>query len=423
MHLNTFLQAFNRLGLTQWDGIEEDVAWGHVTSLMGLARPCMDGPLFIYRAQCRLGGQSPTRVRLMATTGLGPEPLLAAIASHFTDLADPAQCEPWRLISIDTSRGRSRNRELYYPCYMLVDFCAFRSFGLRPHGVIEVVLGQEEFSFPTVLPITINVVLLGEFLAPLLLTGLPGLQWQAWINGELLGLALVACREGFFLQVQVWCGTTLMQNMVVAAPLLTGTLHFDMEAMTDTSLVRVTIHIPGGNTLTSSRVLSVTCPRTMLEIWALSTLRSRFSDLREVGFRVIPVHPAVTWNAPILPLHKEKMVLIYEDVVLQLDAVVLLKLHLPPFYGEGAIYCPRRLRKKDLVAQLGLEIPCHRTGSECVCYVNSIELTNGADAEVEDGDVIWCFRASPDMGHEIETLSVGSPSDASEAEGAAPFHA
>ena len=37
-----------------------------------------------------------------------------------------------------------------------------------------------------------------------------------------------------------------MQNMVVAAPLLTGTLHFDMEAMTDTSPVRVTIHIPGG---------------------------------------------------------------------------------------------------------------------------------------------------------------------------------
>ena len=79
-------------------------------------------------------------------------PLLAVIASHFEDLADPIQFEPWRLIAIDTSRGRSRNRELHHPCYILVDFCAFRSFGLRPHGVIEVVLGQEEFSFPTVLP-------------------------------------------------------------------------------------------------------------------------------------------------------------------------------------------------------------------------------------------------------------------------------
>ena len=62
MHLNSFLQAFNRLGLTQWEGIEQDIAWGHVTSLMGLARPSIDGPIFIYRAPCRLGGLSPHRV-------------------------------------------------------------------------------------------------------------------------------------------------------------------------------------------------------------------------------------------------------------------------------------------------------------------------------------------------------------------------
>ena len=423
MHLNTFLQTYNRLGLTQWEGIEEDIAWGHVTSLMGLARPSIDGPIFIYRAPVQLGGPSPSRVQLMATTGSSPEPLLSALASHFEDLADPAQFEPWRLISIDTSRGRSRNRELHHPCYMLVDFRSFRSFGLRPHGVIEVVLGQEEFSFPTVLPTAVNVVSLGEFLAPWLLTGLPGLQWQAWINGDLMGLALVACPEGFFLQVQVWCGPTLMQNMVVAAPLLTGTLHFDMDAITDTSLVRATVYIPGGNTLTSSRVLSVTCLRTTLDTCALGELRSRFRDLRGVSFRVIPVHPVVTWNAPILTLNKEKMVLVYDDVVLQLDAVVFLRFHLPPYRGEGAIYCPRRLRKRDLVAQLGLQISSGRTGSDCMCYVNSVELTNGADTEVEDGDVIWCIRVSPDMGHEIETLSVGSPSDASEEEVAGPFYA
>ena len=62
------------------------------------------------------------------------------------------------------------------------------------------VLGQEELSFPTVLPMAVNVVILGDFLAPLLLTGFQG---QAWLNGELLGLPLVTCQEGFFLQVQV----------------------------------------------------------------------------------------------------------------------------------------------------------------------------------------------------------------------------
>ena len=110
-----------------------------------------------------------------------PLPLLSDLASQFDDLADPVQCEPWRLISLDTSKGRSRNRELHHPCYILVDFRAFRSFGFRPHGVIEVVLGQDEFSFPTVLPSAVNVVSLGEFLAPLMPTGLPGLQWQAWM--------------------------------------------------------------------------------------------------------------------------------------------------------------------------------------------------------------------------------------------------
>ena len=178
MQLNTFLQAINRLGLTQWEGIEDDIAWGHVTSLMGLARPSIEGPLFIYRAPIQLGGPSPSRVQIRATTHSSPEPILSAIATCFEDLGDPMQVEPWRLIPIDTSRGMSRNRELHHPCYMLVDFRAFRSFGLRSHGVMEVVLGQEEFSFPTVLPVAVNVVSLGEFLAPWLLTGLPGLQWQ-----------------------------------------------------------------------------------------------------------------------------------------------------------------------------------------------------------------------------------------------------
>ena len=84
----------------------------------------------------------------MATTNSSPEPLLSAIASRFEDLADPVQFEPWRLIPIDTSRGMLRNRELHHPCYMLVDFRAFRSFGLRPHGVMEVVLGAGGIFFP-----------------------------------------------------------------------------------------------------------------------------------------------------------------------------------------------------------------------------------------------------------------------------------
>ena len=35
--------------------------------------------------------------------------------------------------------------------------------------------------------------------------------------------------------------------------------------------------------------------------------------------------------------------------------------------------CPRRLRKRDLVVQLGLQIPCAENGDECMCHVNSVE--------------------------------------------------
>ena len=82
MHMDTFLQAFNRLGLTQWDGIEQDIAWDHVTSLEGLSRPSIEGSIFVHRAPCLIGRQSSHRVRLMATTNSGPEPLLVKIASH-----------------------------------------------------------------------------------------------------------------------------------------------------------------------------------------------------------------------------------------------------------------------------------------------------------------------------------------------------
>ena len=115
------------------------------------------------------------------------------------------------------------------------------------------------------------------------------------------------------------------------------------------------------------------------------------------------------------------MILIYVDVVLQLDAVVVLRLHLPSYCGEEAIYCPHKLRKRDLI--LGIHMSSESTSGNCVCYVNSVELTNGLNVDVEDEDVLWCFRASSDMGHEIEVLSVCSPTEASKEEVAGPFHA
>ena len=81
------------------------------------------------------------------------------------------------------------------------------------------------------------------------------------------------------------------------------------------------------------------------------------------------------------------------------------------------------------MAQLGHQIPCAENGDECKCYVNSVELTNVQDSQVEDGGFLWCLHASPDMGQEhaspdmgreIEILSVASPSLTSVEEDAGP---
>ena len=389
MFTHTFLQTFDRLGLVPWDGIQQDIAWGHTTSLMGLQRPSIDGPIFVYRVPCQFGGQAPRRIRVMTTTTSGPEPIVEAIAGHFEDLADPGQVEPWRLIPIDTTRGRSRNRELYYPCYILVDFCVFRSFGERPHGLLEMVFGQDEFSFPTILPPAINMVVLGDFLAPLLPLGLQGLQWQAWLNGELLTLSLVMCPEGFFLQVQVWCSPWMMQNMVAAAPLITTALHVDQDVMLDTSLVRVTTYIPGGDTLVSSRLLTVTCMGTVMETFLLLQICGELGSisypfiLRPHGMILESLWAKRRWFWYMKMQHYKRM------------RVVFLRLQLPPFFGEGAIYCPRSIRKRDLIAQLGLQTPCGGDGEECMCYVNGLELSS-FDREVDDGGCIWCLHSSPD---------------------------
>ena len=102
MYTDTFLQAFNRLGLSQWDGIEQDIAWGHATSLMGLLRPSIDGPIFVYRAPCRIEGQSPRRVRVVTTTTSGPEPILLKIWLTSSSLSHGAFS---RLIPPEEGRG------------------------------------------------------------------------------------------------------------------------------------------------------------------------------------------------------------------------------------------------------------------------------------------------------------------------------
>ena len=415
MSSDTFIRILHRLGLPSWDGIEVDIAWGYVTGLLGLHRPTFDGPIYIYRVPCLTDTPFPARVQITVSCNAGPEPVLADIAARFEDLADPHLVEPWRLVTIDTTRGASRNRELSRPCYILVDFAAFRLFGQRPHGLIEMVLGQGEVAFPMVLPQRCNAVTVRELLAPLLPTGLLDARWQASLNGEVLGTQLITCPEGFFLQVQVWGSITMLDNIQVGAPLLATTLHLEVEMQFDPQLVRVTVFIPGGNTLFSSRKMVVSCLQAWMEDTVTRNLRSRFPDLCTVGFHLVPAHPSVAYDAPIFAPDRHTLVLVYDDPALREDAVTLLRMDLPNLTREGAIFCPRQLRKQALVAQLGLVGGVNDQLDDLCCYVNNVDLLSTHACEVVDGTFLWCLLPLL-VEPEVDLLSIPSRSMASDDE-------
>ena len=80
---------------------------------------------------------------------------------------------------------------------------------------------------------------------------------NAWHNGEALDYNLVNCFDGFFVQINVACGRTLLDNLVAAAPIVSLGMHQEVFVLPDPLLVQVTAYVPGGDTLMSSRALTV----------------------------------------------------------------------------------------------------------------------------------------------------------------------
>ena len=102
------------------------------------------------------------------------------------------------------------------------------------------------------LPQMINFPVLQAFLSPLLPQGLSCLSLQMWHNGAAVEYQLVSCFNGFFIQVVVEVNNILMENIRLAQ------LHIDQMVLTDPQLLQVTAFVPGGDTLISSRSLTMT---------------------------------------------------------------------------------------------------------------------------------------------------------------------
>ena len=121
-----------------------------------------------------------TRMQVLSHADLSPDQLLSAIAGQHPDLCDTWADGGWQLCAIDATRGHSRDGSLMHPCYILIHADDYWVFNHRPHGLLELVLGSLDLSFPCVLPQIINFPGLQAFLSPLLPHGLSCLSLQMW---------------------------------------------------------------------------------------------------------------------------------------------------------------------------------------------------------------------------------------------------
>ena len=345
----------------------------------------------------------PKKLILILRVQSNSDQLLSAIAGQRPDLRDTWADGGWQLCAIDATRGHSRDRSLMHPCYILIQVDDYWVFNHRPHGLLELVLGSLDLSFPCVLPQMINFPVLQAFLSPLLPQGPLASDVAQWGRG---GLSAGQLFQGFFIQVVVEVNNILMENIRLAAPLIIPQLHIDQMVLSDPQLLQVTAFVPGGDTLISSRSLTMTEKRNRVFTILDSVLRQRFADMRNVGFLLLTAHPSSKWMDPAFSPQKEKVVVVYSDDVLQGSASVLLRLSLPPHDAEGAIYVRRR-RLRYLIRQLGISLLCGDAGAECLCYVNGMELSNDREMAVDDAAFIHCWGLPAADSEEADLITIG----------------
>ena len=148
------------------------------------------------------------------------------------------------------------------------------------------------------------------------------------------------------------------------------------------------MYIAGGYTLISSRLYE----RVDVHAKVVLTggLHKRFPDLVTVNFDLVKVHSSVSMLDRVVNHAKVHYALapIEEDPV---EAVVVLKLDMPPYVDIGAIFVPQTLTKNRLIMQTGIDIVCGPEGEVCACYHNGYELQSGEETTAYDGDFFACW--------------------------------
>ena len=290
----------------------------------------------------------------------------------------------WWLCRVHDSSRSSRQPILAYTNYVLVHENDFLAADMRPHGLIELVFGEDQFLFPTFLPRWINLPILQSFLEPISSRAHFGITMHGSCNGNSLGHRLVRCANGFFIQVHYVSTPFLLSELFQSAPLHAVSLHTVTEYPSERDVRWSIVYIAGGYTLIFSVPMRELMPAKVVG------LHKRFPDLTTVNFDLVKVQNSVSMLGPVVNHAKLHYALVYieEDPV---DVVVVLKRDLPPYVDIGAIFVPQILAKSRFLLQTGIDLVCGPEGEVCACYHNGYELLSGEETTAYDGDFFACW--------------------------------
>ena len=379
------------------------VEWEKAEEQYGLYRPSPGETVIAVHRQTskRLAVAPVTWDDIPVHYNMLPEEILSDIAHWYNDIHDDWEQVTWWLCRVHASSRSSSQPVLAVTNYVLVQEDDFLAADMRPHGLFELVFGEDLVVFPTFLPRWINMSILRSFLEPMISRTHFGVAMHGSYNGGVLGHRLIRCESGFFIQVHFLSTPFLLSELYHSAPLHAATLHTVTEYPSANDVRWSVVYIAGGNTLISSRVYE----RVDVHAKVVLTggLYQRFPDLVDVNFDLVKVHWSISSLEPVVNHAKVHYVLavIEEEPV---GSIVVLKVDLPPYVDIGAVFVPQTLTKRRLITQTGIDMVCGPGGEVCACYHNGYELLSGEETTAYDGDFFACWlEAEPQMSTSVAT--------------------
>ena len=319
------------------------IKWERAEEQYGLYRPSAgDTTIAVHRQTSkRLDAALVAWEYIPARHSMLPEVILSDMAHWYTDIHDDWERVSWWLCRIHSSSRLSRQPVFAVTNYVLIQADDFLAADMRPHGLIELVLGEDRVVFPAPFPRWINLSVLRAFLEPLVARMHFAVKVQSSYNGGIIGHRLMRCESGFFIQVQFLSTPFFLGELSRSAPLHVASLHPVTERPRANAVLWSVVYIAGGNTLISSRVFERVGVHAKVALQ--EGLLQKFPDLENVNSDFVQVHWSIRSLEPVVNHAKVYYVLAVIDEEL-FDSVVVLKPGSATVLGCGSYFCPTEPR-------------------------------------------------------------------------------